>query len=49
VSERPAIAVDGWQYVAVLTGLGAVTQSLFPRAGISPERNNGIYVFALPE
>jgi alcohol dehydrogenase (cytochrome c) len=42
-------AVDGRQYVAVLTGLGAVTQSLFPRAGIDPERNNGLYVFALPE
>jgi len=42
-------AVDGRQYVAVMTGLGAVTQSLFGRSGIDPERNNGIYVFALPE
>ena len=43
--------VNGKQYVAVLTGLGGVTQSLFARAGangINPERNNGIYVFALP-
>jgi alcohol dehydrogenase (cytochrome c) len=42
-------AVDGRQYVAVLTGLGAVTQSLFGRSGIDPERNNAIHVFALPE
>lgn len=45
-------AVDGRQYVAVLTGLGAVTSSLFARSGvdgIDPERNNAIHVFALPE
>lgn len=43
--------VNGKQYVAVLTGLGAVTQSLFSRAGangINPQRNNAIHVFALP-
>jgi hypothetical protein len=35
-----------------LTGLGAVTSSLFARSGvdgIDPERNNAIHVFALPE
>jgi len=42
-------AVNGKQYVAVLTGLGAVTQSLFGRAGINPQRNNAIHVFALPD
>jgi len=42
-------AVDGRQYVAVMTGLGLVTQSLFGRAGIDPERNNAIHVFALPD
>jgi alcohol dehydrogenase (cytochrome c) len=44
-------AVNGKQYVAVITGLGAVTASIFPRAGvtgINPERNNAIHVFALP-
>jgi alcohol dehydrogenase (cytochrome c) len=43
--------VNGKQYVAVITGLGGVTASLFPRAGangINPERNQAIYVFALP-
>ena len=43
--------MNGKQYVAVLTGLGAVTQSLFARAGangINPQRNNAIHVFALP-
>jgi alcohol dehydrogenase (cytochrome c) len=43
--------VNGKQYVAVLTGLGAVTQSLFGRSGvtgINPQRNNAIHVFALP-
>jgi alcohol dehydrogenase (cytochrome c) len=44
-------AVKGKQYVAVITGLGAVTASLFPRSGvtgINPQRNNAIHVFALP-
>ena len=43
--------VNGKQYVAVMTGLGAVTASLFPRSGvtgINPQRNNAIHVFALP-
>ena len=43
--------VNGKQYVAVVTGLGGVTASIFPRAGvtgINPERNNAIHVFALP-
>src|SRR5437870_6916866 len=43
--------VNGKQYVAVITGLGAVTQSLFNRAGangINPQRNNAIHVFTLP-
>lgn len=42
-------AVDGKQYVAVMTGLGLMTQSLFGRAGIDPERNTAIHVFALPD
>jgi alcohol dehydrogenase (cytochrome c) len=42
-------AVDGRQYVAVMSGLGLMTQGLFGRSGIDPERNSGIYVFALPE
>jgi len=43
--------VNGKQYVAVLTGLGAVTTTLFSRAGangINPQRNTAIHVFALP-
>jgi len=43
--------VNGKQYVAVMTALGAVTTSLFPRSGvtgINPQRNNAIHVFALP-
>ena len=40
--------VSGKQYVAVLTGLGAITANLFPEAGINPQRNNAIHVFALP-
>src|SRR5437667_896228 len=42
--------VNGKQYIAVVTGLGAITSSIFPRAGvtgISPQRNNAIQVFAL--
>jgi len=40
--------VNGKQYVAVLTGLGAITANLFQQAGINPQRNNAIHVFALP-
>ncbi len=43
--------VNGKQYVAVVSALGALTASLFPRSGvtgINPERNNAIHVFALP-
>lgn len=43
--------VNGKQYVAVVTGLGAVTASLFPRSGVTgidPQKNNAIHVFALP-
>jgi alcohol dehydrogenase (cytochrome c) len=40
--------VNGRQYVAVLTGLGALTPSLFERSKINPQRNNAIHVFALP-
>jgi len=43
--------VNGKQYVAVVTGLGALTANIFPRAGvngINPQRNNAIHVFALP-
>ncbi len=40
--------VNGKQYVAVVTGLGALTANLFPLAGIEPQRNNAIHVFALP-
>jgi PQQ-dependent dehydrogenase (methanol/ethanol family) len=42
--------VNGKQYIAVITGLGGITQGLFPRSGvtgINPERNNAIHVFAL--
>ena len=39
--------VNGKQYVAVVTGLGAITANLFPEAGINPQRNNAIHVFAL--
>jgi len=40
--------VNGRQYVAVVTGLGAITANLFPQAGINPQRNNAIHAFALP-
>jgi alcohol dehydrogenase (cytochrome c) len=40
--------VNGKQYVAVLTGLGSITANLFQQAGINPQRNNAIHVFALP-
>jgi alcohol dehydrogenase (cytochrome c) len=43
--------VNGKQYVAVVTGMGAVTSSIFPRAGVTgikPQQNSAIHVFALP-
>jgi alcohol dehydrogenase (cytochrome c) len=43
--------VNGRQYIAVVTGLGALTSSLFPMSGvtgINPQRNTAIHVFALP-
>ncbi len=42
-------AVNGKQYVAIMTGTGLMTRSLFGKPGISPELNNAIHVFALPE
>ena len=39
--------VNGRQYVAVVTGLGAITANLFSQAGINPQRNNAIHAFAL--
>src|SRR5947209_2208707 len=33
---------------AVVTGLGQITANLFTQAGITPQRNNAIYAFALP-
>src|SRR5688572_10974211 len=43
-------AVDGKQYIAVLTGRGGVTGGLITQANIQPPppNTNGIYVFALP-
>jgi alcohol dehydrogenase (cytochrome c) len=42
-------AVDGKQYLAVLTGVGAVTSSLINQAGIKPNATyNSLSVFALP-
>jgi alcohol dehydrogenase (cytochrome c) len=42
-------AVNGKQYVAVLTGEGLVTGGLLTQAGLKPTRNfNALYVFALP-
>jgi alcohol dehydrogenase (cytochrome c) len=43
-------AVNGKQYVAVLTGRGAMTAGLITQAGITPApvNTNGVYVFALP-
>ncbi len=44
-------AVNGKQYVAVLTGDGQLTSSLLPLSpGVNPPKGqNGVYVFALPE
>jgi glucose dehydrogenase len=42
-------AVNGKQYVAVLTGSGLVTGGLMDQAGITPNRGyNALYVYALP-
>jgi glucose dehydrogenase len=42
-------AVNGKQYIAVLTGSGALSGGLMNQAGISPNRAyNALYVFALP-
>jgi alcohol dehydrogenase (cytochrome c) len=42
-------AVNGKQYVAVLTGEGLITNGLLQQAGIKPVRGyNALYVFALP-
>jgi hypothetical protein len=42
--------VNNKQYVAVLTGRGAVTAGVITQAGITPPpvNTNGVYVFALP-
>jgi alcohol dehydrogenase (cytochrome c) len=44
-------AVNGRQYVAVMTGRGAVTSGLINQANIQPPPQNtaGLYVFALPK
>ena len=42
-------AVNGKQYLAVLTGVGAVTSSLIQQSGIKPNVTyNSLSVFALP-
>jgi hypothetical protein len=42
-------AVNGKQYVAVVTGSGALTGALMDQASIKPNRGyNAVYVFALP-
>jgi alcohol dehydrogenase (cytochrome c) len=42
-------AVNGKQYIAVLTGQGAITGALMDQAGIKPNRGyNSLSVFALP-
>ncbi len=42
-------AVNGKQYVAVLTGVGGVTSSLIQQAGLKTNRTyNSLSVFALP-
>jgi outer membrane protein assembly factor BamB len=42
-------AVNGKQYVAVLTGIGGVTSSLIQQAGLKTNRTyNSLSVFALP-
>jgi len=43
-------AVNGRQYVAVLTGMGLMSGGLMDQAGIKPNRAyNALYVFALPD
>jgi PQQ-dependent dehydrogenase (methanol/ethanol family) len=43
-------AVNGKQYIAVLSGEGLLTGGLITEAGISPpRRHNEMYVFALPD
>jgi alcohol dehydrogenase (cytochrome c) len=44
-------AVNGRQYVAVMTGRGAVTSGLINQANIQPppQTTTGLYVFALPK
>jgi alcohol dehydrogenase (cytochrome c) len=42
-------AVNGKQYIAVITGSGALSGQLMEQAGIKPNRNyNALYVYALP-
>jgi alcohol dehydrogenase (cytochrome c) len=42
-------AVNGKQYVAVMTGIGGITAGLLDQAQIKPNRSyNALYVFALP-
>jgi alcohol dehydrogenase (cytochrome c) len=42
-------SVNGTQYIAVLTGSGALSGGLMDQAGIKPNRGfNALYVFALP-
>jgi alcohol dehydrogenase (cytochrome c) len=42
-------AVNGRQYVAVLTGEGLLTDGLITQASLKPARRyNALYVFALP-
>jgi len=42
-------SVGGKQYIAVLTGSGALSGALMDQAGIKPNRGyNALYVFALP-
>jgi alcohol dehydrogenase (cytochrome c) len=43
-------AVNGKQYIAVLTGVGLNTAGIIDQAGIKPNRTyNALYVFALPD
>ncbi len=48
-SSTITYAVDGKQYVAVLTGMGGMTGGLYTQVGLPvPQVKNSIYVFALP-
>jgi alcohol dehydrogenase (cytochrome c) len=43
-------AVNGKQYIAVLTGVGLNTAGIIDQAGIKPNRTyDALYVFALPD